>query len=89
MFSGLLKFYESLSKNRGQNTATEIKSFLSHIIISKLSEDKKNFVREILLKAKLSERDFTKEDSHDSLKCIQNDKSPGNDGLAKEFCETF
>ena len=87
MFSGLLKFYESLSKNRGQNT--EIKSFLSHIIISKLSEDKKNFVREILLKAKLSEGDFTKEDSHDSLKYIQNDKSPGNDGLAKEFCETF
>ena len=23
------------------------------------------------------------------MKCMENDKSPGNDGLTKEFCESF
>ena len=36
----LKEFYEILSKKREQKTVTEVKSFLSHIKISKLSEDK-------------------------------------------------
>ena len=58
---------------------TEIKSFLSHINIPKLSEDKR----------KLCEEDLTEKDLCDSLKSMQNDKSPGNDELTKEFYETF
>ena len=48
-------------------------------LIPKLSEDK----------AKLCEEDLTEKDLCDSLKSIQNDKSPGNDRLIKEFYETL
>ena len=58
---------------------TEIKSFVSNINISKLSEDK----------AKLCGKDLTENDLQDSLKSMQNDKSPGSDGLTKEFYQTF
>ena len=47
-------------------------------VIPKLSEDK----------AKLCEEDLTEKDLCDFLKSIQNDKSPGNDRLIKEFYET-
>ena len=53
----------------------EIKSFLSYISIPKLSEDKTT----------LCEIDLTENDLLDSLKSIQSDNSPGNNGLAKEF----
>ena len=69
------KFSLNLEKQRG----TEIKSFLRHLNIPKLPEDK----------SKLCEEDLTEKDLYDSLKIIQNDKSPGNDGLTKEFYETF
>ena len=52
---------------------TEIKSFVSNINISKLSEDK----------AKICGKDLTENDLQDSLKSMQNDKSPGSDGLTK------
>ena len=58
---------------------TEIESFLSHINIPKLSENK----------AKFSEEDLTRKDLCNSLKIMQNDRSPGNDGLTKKFYETF
>ena len=48
-------------------------------VIPKLSEDK----------AKLCEEDLTEKDLCDSLKSIQNDKSPGNDRLIKQFYETL
>ena len=58
---------------------TEMISFLSHINIQKLSKDK----------PKPCEKNLTKKDLHDSLKNMQNDKSPGNDRLTKEFYETL
>ena len=58
---------------------TEIKSFLRHLNIPKLSEGK----------PKLCEDDLTEKDLYDSLKIIQNDKSPGSDGLTKKFYEMF
>ena len=51
----------------------EIKSFLSHINIPKLSKDN----------AKLCKENLTKKDLHDSLKHIHNNRSPGNNGLTK------
>ena len=60
-------------------TATESKSFLNHVKIPKLSEDK----------AKICEKALTVKDLYGSLKSVQNEKSPGNDRLTKEFCETF
>ena len=58
---------------------TEIKSFLSHTNIPKLYQDK----------PKLCEKKLTEKDLHDSLKNMQNDKSPGNERLTKEFYETL
>ena len=37
----------------------------------------------------LCEKDLTKTDLYNSMKNMQNNKSPGNDGLTKEFYETF
>ena len=69
------QFYETLFKKREQKAAGEIKSFLNQINIPRLSEDK----------AKLCEKDLTEKDLFDSLKSIQNDRTPGNDGLTKNF----
>ena len=66
-------------KKRKQKSMTEMISFLSHINIQKLSQDK----------PKPCEKNLTKKDLHDSLKNMQNDKSPGNDRLTKEFYETL
>ena len=35
------------------------------------------------------EKDITEKELLESLKSMPNDKSPGNDGLTKEFFETF
>ena len=62
------------TKNYGK-----IKDFLNVIDVPKLSEDQ----------VKLCEEDLTEKDLYKSLRSMQNDKSPGNDGLTKEFYETF
>ena len=72
-------FYEALFKKREQKTTAEIKAFLNVIDVPKLSEDQ----------VKLCEEDLTEKDLYKSLRSMQNDKSPGNDGLTKEFYETF
>ena len=72
-------FYEALFKKREQKTTAEIKDFLNVIDVPKLSEDQ----------VKLCEEDLTEKDLYKSLRSMQNDKSPGNDGLTKEFYETF
>ena len=65
--------------NLEKQREAEIKSFLRHLNILKLTKHK----------SKLCEWDLTEKYLYDSLKIIQNDKSPGNDGLTKEFYETF
>ena len=72
-------FCEAPFKKREQQNTTEIKDFLNVINVPKLSEDQ----------AKLCEEDLTGKDLYNSLRSMQNDKSPGNDGLTKEFYETF
>ena len=57
----------------------EIKSFLRHLNIPKLSEDKSKF----------SEEDLTEKDLYDSLKSMLNGKSAGNDSLIKQCYETL
>ena len=72
-------FYEAFFKKREQKTTAEIKDFLNVIDVSKLSEDQ----------VKLCEEELTEKDLYNSLRSMQNDKSSGNDGLTKEFYETF
>ena len=57
----LKEFYETFFKKCKQKTAAEIKNFLRHLNIPKLSEDK----------SKLCEEDLTEEDLYDSLKSMQ------------------
>ena len=66
-------------KSKNKKTMAEIKDFLNVIDVPKLSEDQ----------VKLCEEDLTEKDLYKSLRSMQNDKSPGNDGLTKEFYETF
>ena len=61
----LTKLFFQKKKSK-QRSAAEIESFLSHINILKLSEDK----------AKLCEEDLTKNDLYDFPKIMQNGKSP-------------
>ena len=79
ILENIREFYETLFKKHKQKTAAEIKIFLRHLNIPKLPEDK----------SKLCEEDLTEKDLYDSLKSMQNDKSPGNDGLTNKFYETF
>ena len=72
-------FYEALFKTREQKTTAEIKDFLNGIDVPKLSENQ----------VKPCEEDLTEKDLYNSLRSMQNDKSPVNDGLTKEFYETF
>ena len=70
------EFYKTLFKTREQETATEVGK---NSVMIKLSENQ----------VKLCEEDLTEKDLYNSLKSMQSDKSPSNDGLAKEFYQTF
>ena len=56
-----------------------MENFFSDVDISKLSENQ----------AKRCEENLTEKDLHNSLKSMQSNKSPVNDGLTKEFYGTF
>ena len=73
------EFYETLFKTGERKNAIEMETFFSDDDIPKFSEDQ----------AKLCEENLTKKDFYNSLKRMQSDKSPGNDGLTKEVYETF
>ena len=72
-------FYETLFKKREQKATAKKKDFLNVIDVLKISEDQ----------VKLCEEDLTKKDLYKSLRSMQNDKSPSNDGLTKEFYKTL
>ena len=57
----------------------EIKDFLNALDVPNLSEGH----------VKLCEKDLTEKDLYKPLRSMQNDKSPGNDGLTKEFMKRF
>ena len=72
-------FYEALFKKPEHKTTAEIRDFLNVIDVPKSSEDQ----------VELCEEDLTEKDLYKSLRNMQNNKSPGNDGLTKKFYETF
>ena len=75
----LLFFYETLFRNTSANTSEDWKSFLNEVFVPKLNYED----------ARFCERDFNKLELLKALKSTQNNKSPENDGLTKEFYETF
>ena len=73
-------FCETLFQKLSQKcSAEDIKHFPNTPDIPKLSTD-----QIILCDIELTEKDL-----YDSMKSMENDKSPGNDGLTKEFYVTF
>ena len=75
----LLFFYETLFRNTSANTSEDCKSFLNEVFVPKLNYED----------ARFCERDFNKLELLKALKSTENNKSPENDGLTKEFYETF
>ena len=75
----LLFFYETLFRNTSASTSEDCKSFLNKFFVPKLNfED-----------ARICEGDLNEFELLKAFKSMQNNKSPGNDGLTKEFYETF
>ena len=73
-------FYETLFQKPSLKYSTDdTNHFLNTLDIPKLSAD-----QIILCDIELTEKDL-----YDSMKSMKNDKSPGNDGLTKEFHVTF
>ena len=78
-FKSYKRFLWRFFKKREEKATVEIKDFLNVIDVPKLSEDQ----------VKLCEEDLTEKDLYKSLRSMQNDKSPRNDGFTNEFYETF
>ena len=72
-------FYEQLFKKTICNANSKIVSFLDNISLQVINNDFFN----------MCENDLTEDELLISLKSMQNNKTPGNDGLMKEFYETF
>ena len=73
------EFYETLFKTQEQKTAIEMETFFSGVDIPKLSKNQ----------SKLCAENVTEKDLYNSLKSMQSDKSPGNNGSAKEVYDTL
>jgi len=69
------RFYSSLFDKKINNTRDVNMAFLSTLGLPTLSEDQKAFC----------ETDFTSDDLYETVKSMQGGRSPGNDGLGKEF----
>ena len=72
-------FCETLLKRQSLKNVSEIEKFLCGFITLSLNNDQIN----------LCEKDLSETDLYNAMKNMQNNKSPGNDGLTKEFYEGF
>ena len=75
----LLKFYQNLFSENIKNEPKILKSYLDKVSIQKLNDTQKDLCEGIV----------TEKELLTALKSMDNNKSPGNDGLTKEFYMTF
>ena len=73
------EFYSNLYKKRSSKSETDCLKYLKNINIPKLSTEDMN----------KREGRLSKQECWDALQSFGNNKSPGNDGLSKEFCVCF
>ena len=65
-------------------------SFLNKLILNKMTYlDKINLHILSNGQKQICDAIVTEKEIYDALKSMENDKTPGNDGLSKEFCEVF
>ena len=81
IFKKIESFYETLFKSQSFKNVSEIEKFLCGITTPSLNNDQDQI--------SLCEKDWPETDLYNAMKNMQNDKSPGNDGLTKEFYESF
>ena len=79
ILSELKSFYSNLYEQRSTKTKADCLHYISNFSVSKLSEEDR-----IICEGKLS-----KKECYDALLSLGNNKSPGNDGLSKEFYVCF
>ena len=79
IMSNLKTFYGTLYKSRSHKIESECLSYLDSIDTPKLSKDEKN----------LCEGKLTVKECWDALNSMDANKSPGNNGLSKEFYICF
>ena len=75
----LERFFENLFKRKLRKTKHAYNEFLRDILLLTLSQEEK----------KICDEEISKEEVILAMKSLSNNKSPGNDGLTKEFCDTF
>ena len=75
----ILYFHQSLFLPKVQIHTDKIKAYLENKPLSKFTNEKTLSCESII----------SKDEVFKSLKSMENNKSPGNDGLSKEFCESL
>ena len=75
----MFEFYKALFERKINIPNTSIQDYLNRTEIPKLTQDQ----------SQKCEREITEEELLKALKKMPNNKSPGNDGITKEFYEAF
>ena len=75
----IFDFYQSLFSRKAQNQTDKIEAYLELLPLPKFTNE-----QTLSCEGIISEDEVFK-----SLKSMENNKSPGNDRLSKEFCECF
>ena len=75
----IYSYYESLFKKHSSKSELDNQQFFDNVTASILSNDQIN----------LCDKELSKEYFYKAMKSMSNNKSPGNDGLTKEFYLTF
>lgn len=79
ILKGLSNHYEKLFKKQDNFSETELARYLNKIECPKLTKNE----------SELLERDITVEELGETLKKLQNNRSPGSDGFPYEFYKVF
>ena len=77
--TAIFDFYANLFKEKLKSNSESLNNFLNDLSIPSLSETQKQ----------ICEEELTEKDIYESMIGFDNNKSPGNDGLTKEFYQTF
>ena len=79
VLSSIKSFYSTLYKKRNDKTETDCYNYLKTLNLPKLTDNE----------SRLCEGKLTKRECWEALQTMESNKSPGNDGLSKEFYVCF
>ena len=79
ILSSIKSFYSTLYKKRSNKTETDCSNYLKTLNLPRLAGDE----------CRICEGELAKRECWDTLQTMGNNKSPGNDGLSKEFYISF